>query len=286
MTEFKYQLSLVSIMKYEEPYVAEWVAFHKVCGVQHFYIYDNNEQSSMASVLRPYIEQNIVTLIPYYGELKMFQAYNHAIDNFKNESKYIAFIDADEFLVPVSDEPLPDIVDSVFNRLTEVASQYESRQIGGIGVNWKVYGTSHHEAKPSGLVIEDYTLRGETTANRHIKSIVNPRAVDRWINPHYALYLSGYRSVSQNGFYLSGPFCNVENANPLRINHYFYKSVEEFKFRINRKKCDVKITDAELQMSINNALARSEEYNEIEDKIACRFADRVKAELLANGCTL
>lgn len=42
-------------MKFEEPYVAEWVAFHKICGVQHFYIYDNNAHSTMAEVLKPYI---------------------------------------------------------------------------------------------------------------------------------------------------------------------------------------------------------------------------------------
>lgn len=55
MSEFKYDLSVAAIMKFEEPYVAEWVAFHKVCGVQHFYIYDNNAHSTMAEVLKPYI---------------------------------------------------------------------------------------------------------------------------------------------------------------------------------------------------------------------------------------
>ena len=145
MSEFKYVLSIVAIMKYEESYVAEWVAFHKVCGVQHFYIYDNNETSTMKQVLKPYIEQGIVTLIPWYGEVKMFAAYNDAIARFKNESKYLAYIDADEFIVPTIDAPICQLVEMTFDRLNETASKYESRIIGGIGVNWKVYGTSNHE---------------------------------------------------------------------------------------------------------------------------------------------
>ena len=286
MSEFKYDLSIVSIMKYEESYVAEWVAFHKVCGVQHFYIYDNNPQSTMLEVLKPYIDQNVVTLIPWYGDVKMFAAYNDAIARFKNESKYLAYIDADEFIVPTTDQPIFQIVDNIFETLNESAAKYESRIVGGIGVNWKLYGTSNHETKPQGLVIENYTLRGDTDANRHIKSIVNPRAVARWTNPHFAVYLPDYRSCSQNGLYLSGPFCNIENDSPLRINHYFYKSVEEFKFRINRKKCDIYISNEDLALAINKSLAEAGQHNLIEDRTACRFADQVKAELIQNGYTV
>lgn len=202
----------------------------------------------------------------------------------------IAFIDADEFLVPTIDQSLDKIVCNLFSKFNDIAatrlSKYDSREIGGIGVNWKIYGTNHHVAKPQGFIIENYLLRGETEANRHIKSIVNPRAVVSWINPHFANYFSDYRSVSQTGLYLSGPFCYTENASPIRINHYFYKSVEEFKFRLKRKKCDIVISEEELAASIEQSLNEAELYNQIEDAIACRYVDQVKQELAQNGYKL
>ena len=284
---YKYTLSFVTIMKFEEDHVAEWIAFHKVCGVEHFYIYDNNDSpESMAQLLKPFIDSKLITLIHWPGPVRMFEAYNNAIFRFKQESKYMMFIDADEFLVSELNELIYETVDNMFNRLRQKNYLFNREQVGGIGINWKVYGTSKHITKPAGLLIRNYLYRGETDINRHIKSIIDPRLVNSMGNPHFAQYKQGYKCVSQSGLEINGPFFDNENSSPLRINHYFYKSEEEFKFRLKRKKADVSISEKELSTILQAMLAEAEIYNQIEDRIALKYAEAVESELKQNGFSI
>ena len=55
MSNFKYQLSIASIMKYENDHVVEWIEYHHCIGVDHFYIYDNDENSGLLELLDYFI---------------------------------------------------------------------------------------------------------------------------------------------------------------------------------------------------------------------------------------
>ena len=280
--DFKYTLSVATIMKLEEPYVAEWVAFHKCIGIQHFYIYDNDKNSTIADILKPYIEEGLVDLIPQYGDVQMFPAYQDALFRSKFESKYLAFIDADEFIVTELDEPVFETVNKLFDKFTDWPF-LQGKNPGALGINWNVFGTNGHIAKPEGLVIENYIRKGNTEANNHIKSIVNPRVVKRINNPHYAELPANYCTVSQKGSTIQGPFFPDGSVSPLKINHYFYKSEEEFRKRLFRKKADIQISEEALRKHIEYNLQQAYIYNEIVDKSALKFADKVKAELQNKG---
>lgn len=98
-------------------------------------------------------------------------AYNDALRRYKNSCKYIAFIDADEFLFPLKErESIANIVSSLLDMKPEV---------GGLAVNWRMFGSSFHEEKPYGGVLGNYLYRAfeNGKGNECIKSIVNPRRV-------------------------------------------------------------------------------------------------------------
>ena len=97
---FKYQLAVVAILKNEAPYIKEWIDYHLLAGVDHFYLYDNESEDNLKAKLRPYIKNGIVTYTYYPGKMKQMVAYNEAIRNYKFECNYMAFIDADEFIFP------------------------------------------------------------------------------------------------------------------------------------------------------------------------------------------
>ena len=50
----------------------------------------------------------------------------------------MGFIDVDEFIVPVNRKNIIEVIDDIFYR-------YEN--CGGIGINWRVYGSSYNEKK-------------------------------------------------------------------------------------------------------------------------------------------
>ena len=75
---FLYDLAVVAIMKGEEPYVKEWLDYHLLAGVDHFFIYDNESTPEFKEILQPYINAGIVTYTFYPGKARQYEAYNAA----------------------------------------------------------------------------------------------------------------------------------------------------------------------------------------------------------------
>ena len=97
---FLHDLSIVAIMKCEAPYLKEWLDYHLLAGVDHFYLYDNDSTDNQAEVAAPYVEAGLVDYFKMPGRSMQFAAYNDAIKRFKFHSRYMAFIDGDEFVYP------------------------------------------------------------------------------------------------------------------------------------------------------------------------------------------
>ena len=52
---FLYDLAVVAIMKCEGHYVKEWLDYHLLAGVDHFFIYDNDSPDNQREVVQPYV---------------------------------------------------------------------------------------------------------------------------------------------------------------------------------------------------------------------------------------
>ncbi|MBR0061311.1 MAG: glycosyltransferase family 92 protein, partial [Selenomonadaceae bacterium] len=69
-------------------------------GVDHFYLYDNDSMDNQAEVAAPYVKAGLVDYFPYPGKAMQYAAYNDAVKRFKFQTRYMAFIDGDEFIYP------------------------------------------------------------------------------------------------------------------------------------------------------------------------------------------
>lgn len=130
---YPYRFSIVLIIQNEASYLEEWMEYHRMLGTEHFYIYDNKSTDDLKEFLTEYIEQGIVTYQYWTGGQS--EAYQHAVDHYKFESKYIAVIDVDEFLVPadeVGSQLLEGIVDGILSEHRERMKYYGiQKQLGG-----------------------------------------------------------------------------------------------------------------------------------------------------------
>lgn len=230
MEIYKNKLSFVAIVKNEAPYIIEWIEFHRLVGVDKFYIYDNESSDNLRNLLSSYIKSGVVVYQYLPGKNMQNKAYTDAVNKYKNETKYMGFIDIDEFVVPCENNSLSDIVEDILNRYPEAA---------GVAINWRIYGSNGYEKKPEGLVMENYKYRAEDDfdANKHIKTICNPRKVKVFENPHYPIYINSY-SVDENGRIIEGPFNIYGTCKKIRINHYFTKSKREYVLKALRGKAD------------------------------------------------
>ena len=135
-----------AIYRWEGPYLREWVAFHRLMGVERFFLYDNRSDDEHRDALAPYLEDGTVELREWPEFPGQVQAYTDCIARHRDDSRWIAFVDIDEFLFSPTGRPLP-----------EVLARYE--RWAGVGVNRVTFGTSGHETRPPGLVLENYTRR-------------------------------------------------------------------------------------------------------------------------------
>ena len=42
MTSYQYEVSICAMYKNEAKYILEWIEYHLMIGVDHFYLYNNN----------------------------------------------------------------------------------------------------------------------------------------------------------------------------------------------------------------------------------------------------
>lgn len=260
--KFDYDLIITAIVKNEGVYIREWIEYHRICGVSKIVLYDNESSDGLYDIISDYILEGYVEYIFYPGRGRQLDAYNEAIKKYRNKTKYIAFIDADEFIVSKSNELIPDIVERLMKN-----------QAGGLAVNWKMFGSSHLENRPQGLVIENFLYRAKDDfiGNWCIKTIANPRKIFRYEHVHVPSYFPGIYNIDETGKKVFGPY-NAAVPNELQINHYFTKSKEEWIVRRSLGKADFK---SEKEKRTLDEFYQHDK-NDIFDSYMLRYVDAIK----------
>ncbi len=226
-------LSIVTIMRNEAPYVKEWIEYHRLVGVSRFYIYDNESTDNLKEILQPYIEQGIVVYKYFPGKKAdgiQAASYRDCISLYKNYTKWLAIIDADEFIVPVKKKTIPAFL-----------KDYE--EYPGVVINWIMYDSNGHKTKPEGGILENYTRVHYSHLchdDTRIKSIVNPRKV-KHPDGHCCVYFDNLLAINER--YVENPYGEStinQSYKKIRINHYWTKSYEEFMKKIRKPRCNGK----------------------------------------------
>ena len=224
----KYEVAICCIAKNEDPYFEEWIDYHIEIGVSHFYIYDNESTVPISSTLDAYIKKGLVTVELISGTKMQMAAHRHCLANYGDHCRWIAFIDVDEFIVPKT----------LTGSIVDFLKPYQ--KFGGLGVNWLIFGSNGHLNRPERPQLESYTRRSlvNHSINTHIKSIVQPRYVKKVPNdPHHFYYHFPKYCVNENFKRIKGAFAD-HTSNKIQLNHYFVRSLDEFKMKVARGRAD------------------------------------------------
>ena len=231
----KYNVSICAIFKNEASYLREWLEFNHLVGVEHFYLYNNNSEDDFLRVLKPYMSQGMVTLIDWPHNQKQMESYMDCIQKYSSESKWIGFVDIDEFIVPKS-------TDDIYSFLKPF-----EKKCGAVNIYWKLFGTSGRMDRDfNGLVSEDFTVcwpkycsigkcfyntafsfnpKSKHTRQLHHKFWANWRGIDIPPVNVFNHVCVGNRNIADKSDF------------PIQINHYFTKSYKEY--ALKRAKGDV-----------------------------------------------
>jgi hypothetical protein len=220
---FQYDLAIGAIFQNEARFIKEWIEYHQKVGVEHFILYNNNSNDNYIEILEPYINSGTVELIDWNSRKETndwshfsFEvqpgAYTDAVNRSKHVSRWLALIDIDEFIVPVIEDNIVDVLDKYYGN------------VSGLCVNWQHFGTSHIEEVPKDQMLKHLTWKLQWNHFKNItyKSIVNPLHVEKCTHPHFCLYKPTHWHVNTN--YEKIDVCNNGvYIDKIQLNHYWVK---------------------------------------------------------------
>ncbi|SNS23009.1 MULTISPECIES: glycosyltransferase family 2 protein [unclassified Azospirillum] len=264
-------LAICAIAKDEGPYLLEWLAYHRVIGVDHFLICDNDSSDGTSQILARLARQGWLEHVPWPtrpGRTPQEPAYQEGVRRLSGRARWVAFIDLDEFILPLGSDDIHTVL-----------ADYQG--VGGLMLPWRVFGSGGRREAGDGLVMERFTQRaqGAHPVNCSVKTIARPNLVAR-VGVHTPGLSQGFL-VDEN-FTVAGTHGDpdrhvVLQPKRLVLNHYFCKSWQEWE-----RKRDRGIATA-LPGSPTHIRPDSHFYshdvNEVEDRAILRFRDRVRAEM-------
>lgn len=214
---YKNYLSATCIIKNEAEYMPEWLEYHLLVGFEKFYVYDNESTDNIKQILQPYIDSGVVEYTYWPGTAMQMPAYKDCVEKHKNDTFWLAVIDIDEFVVA--------------DCKNVATSLHDFEDSAAVVLQWLVYGDSGVVNKEPGLVIERFKSHNNLDDTSEMcKSIINPRKVEVK-TLHLPCPMVGFNAVNSIGETII-PLSNAKIQNGtyknIHINHYIFKSMEEF----------------------------------------------------------
>lgn len=271
-------LAIALIVRDESRHIAEWADFHLKAGVRHIFAYDNGCRDTTIARMAAVCGDRL-TVTPW--DQKLFDApsgreihnqvlaYAHAVRNFGGNFRWLACIDADEFLVPVADVGLD-------------AALAPLEGCRAISLPWHNFGRNGHVSSPPGGVLENYTRRAADPVSgargvTNFKNIVDPCHVTA-VRVHS--YEIDGRDVVWNDLGAEGSVKTrgargFYSAARVQLNHYYSRSEEELAAKIARgsnRSVEARAHEARVRRNLANI-----ERDTVEDRTALEFLDRIGA---------
>jgi hypothetical protein len=197
-------------------------------------------------------------------------AFRNALWRYRSALDWVAFLDGDEYVVPLGQKSLPE-------KLADLESEY----ISGFGIYWRIFGSSGFETRPDGLLTESFTRRAADAfdQNGHVKSIVRIADVQRLVTQHFFKTSGPYRlgdgSAPAPGF--RGVADQAGFSEGFAIHHYITKS---------REQCFRKIARGRPRPNASKTKYRQPDYwdfgdrNEVEDDRAAVIISPIRDSVL------
>ncbi len=252
--------------KAENPYLREWLEYHLLVGVDHFYLYDQDGSEEAQAILEPYERAGVVTRHPwthfngtkydrptrFYQKNKNHMAFAHCAKTYRHQFAWVMKIDVDEFLFPLQGEA----------SLLPYLKSIDRTQIKGLQLPRYNFGDNGHQAKPNELVITAYTKREDVPSNH--KDMAN----SRFLTDNRYCYSAHWWRYQWWKF---GRMMKSDQITGLRVNHYYTKSFEEYQARQN--------TSRGRDQDFATFCEKSKRANEVTDEGMLTFAQQMQMKL-------
>lgn len=111
----KHRVAMATIVNNEGRWIPEWIIFHRLLGIDHFYLYDDKSTDDTRDVVRAFdglgwatlhadidsIQRTLNIVVPDHVRFTpQFVIVQHAARMYAQDTEWLALFDVDEFLLP------------------------------------------------------------------------------------------------------------------------------------------------------------------------------------------
>jgi glycosyltransferase involved in cell wall biosynthesis len=262
------KIAVCLIARDEGRYLLEWMAYNLMLGFDEILVYDNDSVDGTRQLIEQAgeVDRRIRHIhwpdIP--GRSPQTTAYNHALGN--TDADWIAFIDADEFIVLHEHDTISDFL-SGFDDST-----------GAVCLHWRLFGSSGHMDYADDLIVRRFT-RCARKYNAHVKSIARLSCMSQ-MHIHAGRLSSGtYVDATGAPVTPSYKIEPVPTRTPASINHYVLKSAEEYQAKIARGEGSKPPDSPARRAKFTPEFWAAHDQNEVEDTAIARFIPALELEI-------
>ena len=265
----KYFIVIAAIFKKENTYMDEWYEFYISQGIDHFYVYDNNEESPESARAFAISSRfpGKVTLVPWtdvevVGEDTIQRAaYQHCVDNFHHVFQWVLLADIDELAYSTK----PKFT------LKDVMEKCVPPNVPYVKIPRFNFGNNFHENRPpSGGVVVNFTRREKKISS--YKAISNADFLDlkrptRGV--HRFVYTTKKNAINR-GMKIVCSLPASFSEIPLVMNHYYTKSYEEYveKCLLWKNSVPINLLGRRSQKCCDRSVFNKKNRNEVVDRRA------------------
>ena len=215
------KLGIASIQRNRNKWIVEWLAFHMVVGFERFFLYAHKTDDGMTETLLK-LSRRYAIQVHVLNEQPQPQlvAYQHAANSYAGDLDWLAFIDGDEFLLPMKGLHVGDGL-----------AKLETQTMSALAVYWQCYGSNGHVRDPNGLVLQSYPRHScrDFLPNRHVKSLLRGRQ-DVRVQGAHLFHTPDGTFDELNRPITHGFMRDLEPSQQyLRLNHYAIQSFDYFR---------------------------------------------------------
>lgn len=236
---YSYELGIVALFRNEANYIQEWIEYHQMLGVDHFILYNDRSTDQWREVLDPYIRSHLVEVIEWTlpSDIPLFptwqtMAYQDGLHRSKGNTKWLLFIDVDEFVLPKKNATILECLEEFFPTAS------------GVYMCWRNFSTGGVYVEPGEPILTQLTAASHPLHSRNAagKSIVkvDEVVIDQVWSPHQITLKQGAQYYNGSGRPLSFVGMDLQidpehTSDHIQINHYVMRDENFFqKVRVPR----------------------------------------------------
>lgn len=257
----RHGVTLGAIAKNEGRYLPEWIAYHLAIGFDRIVVYSNDTEDNQNEVLEAISKRDPRVRWINWPSIPDASAQNRAYSDLLRwcGTPWVAFLDIDEFAVPLEDGGIHEWLATV------------PEDVATVHVNWRGFGSGGVTSPDYELVTRTFEMAAPADWSNHCHFKTFGRvALALEASAHNIVVESGRRTLSDFGAFEMINFGISDRVayHRIQINHYQCKTYSEFQARMRRGSATVGVDHPKRQRDASEARFRQLDLNaEIERSI-------------------